>query len=388
MLATTQDYLPSVFTPKPVKPDAPTAVAAQRFVGAAVVNWTAPVQRRDPDHELRRLRLDRPVVHDGGRHHVCVHRTGQRPGDVHRDRSQRGRRLGGIERFRSGDAGRHDVADEARPAGAADRRALPACRSSVVDAPGQRWRTDHVVHRHGSPRRRVVCRRCQHCDTTDAAVRHRRTRPGDLVHLQRDRHQRGRRLDGVPAESHPGDPGALAERPACGATTGGQPVRPDRDRRVPSPRRCRRHRLDPRIRGDPTGSTTGQQPERLRRHDRRRRAGRSVQRHRRPQHRTTNGRHRVPRERGPTQVQDRVDRDRRTGERRPPWCRSTRTAPTRSTPGKCSSSDTATSWPTRGAAVTADRCSATARTPRRSSAPRGPSSPRWGRRRRVVRAGP
>ncbi len=41
-LATTQDYVPSVFTPKPVRPGAPTAVVASRFVGAAVVNWTAP----------------------------------------------------------------------------------------------------------------------------------------------------------------------------------------------------------------------------------------------------------------------------------------------------------------------------------------------------------
>ena len=48
VLATTQDYLPSVFTPKPVKPDAPTAVAAQRFVGAAVVNWTAPFDGGTP----------------------------------------------------------------------------------------------------------------------------------------------------------------------------------------------------------------------------------------------------------------------------------------------------------------------------------------------------
>ncbi len=48
VLATAQDYLPSVLTPKPVKPDAPTAVAAQRFVGAAVVNWTAPFNGGSP----------------------------------------------------------------------------------------------------------------------------------------------------------------------------------------------------------------------------------------------------------------------------------------------------------------------------------------------------
>lgn len=47
-LATTQDYLPSVLTPKPTVPDTPTAVAAQRFVAAAVVSWTAPFDGGSP----------------------------------------------------------------------------------------------------------------------------------------------------------------------------------------------------------------------------------------------------------------------------------------------------------------------------------------------------
>lgn len=40
--ATTQSYLPSVYTPKPIAPDAPTAAAATRYVGAAIVTWIAP----------------------------------------------------------------------------------------------------------------------------------------------------------------------------------------------------------------------------------------------------------------------------------------------------------------------------------------------------------
>ena len=48
VLATTDDYLPSVFTPKPVAPDAPTAVTAQRFVGAAIATWTAPFDGGSP----------------------------------------------------------------------------------------------------------------------------------------------------------------------------------------------------------------------------------------------------------------------------------------------------------------------------------------------------
>ncbi len=47
-LATAQDYLPSVFTPKPVKPDVPTSVTAQKYVGAAKVTWVAPFDGGSP----------------------------------------------------------------------------------------------------------------------------------------------------------------------------------------------------------------------------------------------------------------------------------------------------------------------------------------------------
>jgi hypothetical protein len=47
-VATAEDYLPSVFTPKPVVPDAPATPTAQRFVGAAVVSWTAPFNGGSP----------------------------------------------------------------------------------------------------------------------------------------------------------------------------------------------------------------------------------------------------------------------------------------------------------------------------------------------------
>jgi hypothetical protein len=46
--ATTKSYLPSELTSKPSEPDAPTAVAAQRFQGAAVVSWTAPSNGGSP----------------------------------------------------------------------------------------------------------------------------------------------------------------------------------------------------------------------------------------------------------------------------------------------------------------------------------------------------
>lgn len=48
VLATTQDYLPSVFTPKPVAPDAVTGVVAQRYVGAAIVSWVTPFDGGSP----------------------------------------------------------------------------------------------------------------------------------------------------------------------------------------------------------------------------------------------------------------------------------------------------------------------------------------------------
>jgi hypothetical protein len=43
-----EDYRPSVLTPKPVVPEAPTGVTAQRFVGAATVSWTAPTSGGSP----------------------------------------------------------------------------------------------------------------------------------------------------------------------------------------------------------------------------------------------------------------------------------------------------------------------------------------------------
>lgn len=48
VVATVDDYLPSVFTPKPVAPDAPSGVTAERYVGAAVASWTAPFDGGSP----------------------------------------------------------------------------------------------------------------------------------------------------------------------------------------------------------------------------------------------------------------------------------------------------------------------------------------------------
>lgn len=46
--ATSQRYVPSVYTPKPARPDAPTGVAATRYVGAARITWTAPYEGGSP----------------------------------------------------------------------------------------------------------------------------------------------------------------------------------------------------------------------------------------------------------------------------------------------------------------------------------------------------
>ena len=46
--ATQQEYLPSVFTPKPTAPDAPTEVGAERRDGGALVSWTAPFDGGSP----------------------------------------------------------------------------------------------------------------------------------------------------------------------------------------------------------------------------------------------------------------------------------------------------------------------------------------------------
>lgn len=46
--ATQQEYLPSLLTPKPMAPDAPTGVSAVRYNAGAVVTWTAPYDGGSP----------------------------------------------------------------------------------------------------------------------------------------------------------------------------------------------------------------------------------------------------------------------------------------------------------------------------------------------------
>jgi hypothetical protein len=46
--ASVQEYVPSVFTPKPAEPEVPTDVSAQRRRNAAIVSWTAPFDGGSP----------------------------------------------------------------------------------------------------------------------------------------------------------------------------------------------------------------------------------------------------------------------------------------------------------------------------------------------------
>ena len=195
----------------PTAPAAPTGVTATAGAGSAQVSWTAPLERRQRDHQLHGHPVHRDDRTDTGHRdrkptgdHHHGHRADQRHRlHLHGVRHQRDRHR---PRLRPVEPGHPDRTDRARGADRRDRDGRQRVGGGDLDRAVERRQRDHQLH--GDPVHRDDRTDTDHRDRKPTGDHHHGHRADQRhrLHLHGDRHQRHRHRARLrPVErGHPG----------------------------------------------------------------------------------------------------------------------------------------------------------------------------------------